>query len=935
MKKITLVVISLFVTLLAFAQQPQPLPIDPNVKFGKLDNGLTYYIRHNKYPEKRADFYIAQKVGSMQEEDNQAGLAHFLEHMAFNGTKHYPGRKTMLNYLESIGAKFGANVNAYTGFDETVYTLNNIPVVRQSIIDSTLLILHDWSGYITLENAEIDKERPIIKEEWRTRNSAGMRILEKQLPIIFEGSKYADRLPIGKMEVVENFDYQVIKDYYKKWYRPDLQAIIVVGDIDAEKVEAQVKEMFSTIPMPENAAERVYHSVPNNDDPIISILSDKEESRSTIYHFVKHDPLPAEIRQTEMGYSLETVIGLAATMLSERLSEISKTAESPFTASYAFDGDYFVSKSKKAWTSIVLSKEGQEKESLASIIREVERARLFGFTDAELERAKANLLSRLEQTYNNRDKQQNNSYVQEYVRSFSDDEPIPGIEYEYDMAKRLLPSISSDVLNGVVAKLLTKENNVITITAPEKEGLKLPSKDEALAIVEAVRAEKIEGYMEEVITEPLVSNLPKAGTIVKEDFNETLGITTWTLSNGMKVAFKSTDFKNDEIMMSAISYGGFSWAGDNDIYEAGFISHVPYLGGLGNFNANDIKKVLAGKNANVNVSVGEWTHGLSGRSSIKDLETMLQLTYLSFTSARKDEAMFTNLKNMVVSQLRNLENNPSNAFSRNVAFARYGSNIRKRPMNATDAENLNYDKIIELYKQAFANPGSFTITFVGNVDKDVFKPLVETYLASLPSGDKDAKYNKVNIDTRKGSYKATFDEKMIDPKTSVFATYTGTLEFSKTNLDRFSALKQVLDIAYTETIREAEGGTYGVGVGAYLTRVPEGDATLFISFDTNPEKVEKLLPLVHGELQNMVKDGVKEEYFMKVKEYMLKKYEEDIKTNSYWLGITSDKTFYNEDLYSPALESIKSMTKEDVQAIAKNLLDQKNLTQVVMNPLAK
>lgn len=935
MKKITLVVISLFVTLLAFAQQPQPLPIDPNVKFGKLDNGLTYYIRHNKYPEKRADFYIAQKVGSMQEEDNQSGLAHFLEHMAFNGTKHYPGRKTMLNYLESIGAKFGANVNAYTSFDETVYTLSDIPVIRQSIIDSTLLILHDWSGYITLENEEIDKERPIIKEEWRTRNSAGMRILEKQLPIIFEGSKYADRLPIGKMEVVENFDYQVIKDYYKKWYRPDLQAIIVVGDIDAEKVEAQIKELFATIPMPENAAERVYHAVPNNEAPIVSILSDKEESRSTIYHYIKHDPLPAEIKQTEMGYSIEMVIGLAATMLSERLSEISKTAESPFTASYAFDGDYFVSKSKRAWTSIVLSKEGQEKESLASIIREVERARLFGFTDAELERAKANLLSSLEQTYNNRDKQQNNSYVREYVRSFSDDEPIPGIEYEYEMAKRLLPSISSDVLNGVVAKLLTKENNVITITAPEKDGLKLPTKDEALAVVEAVRAEKIEGYMEEIITEPLVSDLPKAGTIVKEDFNEALGITTWTLSNGMKVAFKTTDFKNDEIMMSAMSYGGLSWAGDNDIYEASFINYVPYLGGQGNFNANDIKKVLAGKNANVNVSVNEWTHGLSGRSSIKDLETMLQLTYLSFTSARKDEAMFTNLKNMVVSQLRNLENNPSNAFSRNVAFARYGSNIRKRPMNATDAENLNYDKIIELYKQAFANPGSFTFTFVGNVDKDTFKPLVETYLASLPSGDKDAKYNKVNVDTRKGNYKATFDEKMIDPKTSVFATYTGTLDFNKTNLDRFSALKQVLDIAYTETIREAEGGTYGVGVGAYLTRVPEGDATLFISFDTNPEKVEKLLPLVHGELQKMAKDGVKEEYFMKVKEYMLKKYEEDIKTNSYWLGIASDKAFYNEDLYSPALESIKSMTKEDVQAVAKKLLDQNNLTQVVMNPLAK
>lgn len=935
MKKITLVIISLLIGLLAFAQQPQPLPIDPNVKFGKLENGMTYYIRHNKYPEKRADFYIAQKVGSMQEEDNQAGLAHFLEHMAFGGTKHFPGRKTLLNYLEGIGAKFGANVNAYTSFDETVYTLSNIPVVRQSIIDSTLLILHDWSGYINLIDEDIDKERPIIKEEWRTRGSAGMRILEKQLPVIFKGSKYADRLPIGKMEVVENFEYQVIRDYYKKWYRPDLQAIIVVGDIDAEKVEAQVKELFSKIPMLENPAERISHPVPNNDEPIISILTDKEETRSTIYHFIKHDPLPTAIKQSEMGYSVEMAINLASTMLSERLSEISKTAESPFTMSYAFDGDYFVSKSKKAWTTIVISKEGREKESLATLIRETERAKLFGFTDAELERAKANLLSGLEQVYNNRDKQQNSTYVEEYVRSFSDNEPIPGIEYEYEMVKRLLPTISADIINGMIAQLLSDNNNVVTITAPEKEGLVLPTEAEIQAVIKSVRAEDIEGYMEELITEPLISTLPTAGTIVKEEQDSIFGITTWQLSNGMKVVFKTTDFKNDEIMMSGISFGGMSLASDNDIYEAAFVGYVPYLGGLGNFNANDIKKVLAGKQAHVNPYLSEWTQGMNGNSTVKDLETMLQLTYLSFTSARKDEAMFANLKNMVVSQLHNLESDPSNTFRESISYAKYGNKVRQRPMNATDAANLNYDTILELYKQAFANPGSFTFTFVGNIDEATFKPLVETYLASLPSGKKEAKYNKVDLDIRKGTFKVAFQEEMVNPKTTAYITFTGDVKWNKQNIDRLSALNQVLDIAYTESIRESEGGTYGVGVHAGMSRLPESKGALVISFDTNPEKVNQLLPLIYKELESMIATGVKDEHFAKVKEYMLKQHEEDVKTNSYWMHVVADKAFYDDDLHSAALESIKTMTKEDIQTIAKELLDQKNQIEVVMNPLTK
>lgn len=936
MNKITLTIISFLFSIAIIAQpriSSQPLPIDPNVKYGKLENGMTYYIRHNKLPEKRADFYIAQRVGSMQEEDHQAGLAHFLEHMAFNGTKHFPGRKTMLSYLETIGAKFGNNVNAYTSFDETVYTLSDIPVIREGIIDSTLLVLHDWSNFIELKNEEIDKERPIIKEEWRTRGNSSMRLWEKQLPIIFKGSKYADRTPIGKMSVVENFEYQTIKDYYKKWYRPDLQSIIVVGDINADSVEVKIKELFSKIPKAENPAERIYFPVPDNDQPLVSIATDKEETTSTITYHIKHDPLPENIKQTEQGYSTQLILNLATQMLGERFLEISQTAESPFTASHTYDEEYYSAKTKNTWSSIALSKEGKEKESLAALIRETERAKQFGFTDSELERAKTNLLSSLEQVYNNRETLYNDSYMQEYVSSFVNGEAIPGIEYEYALVQRLLPTITSNIINAVVNNLLTHSNNVVTITAPEKESLQLPSEAEVLAIIKSVQAEDIDGYMEELITEPLIDKLPEAGTIEKEEFDEKLGATIWTLSNGMKVAIKETDFKKDEIIMNSNSFGGMSLVHDLNVYEASFVNYVPYLGGLGNFSANDIKKVLAGKNATVNVSMNQWTQGFTGYSSIKDLETMLQLTYLSFTAPRQDENMFSNLKNIALSQLHNLESDPSNKFSDAITFANYGDNIRFRPMKAANIDNLSYDKIMELYKQAFANPGSFIFTFVGNVDKETLKPLVELYLASLPEGNRNANYKQTNVDYRKGLYKSMFEEKMVNPQTKVYSMYSGKLEYNRKNAVYLTALEQILEMVYTETIRETEGGTYGVSVGTDITRIPVGNTTLAMSFDTNPEKASKLIEVMHAELQKIITEGVDDAKFNKVKEYLLKQYDQDIKQNGMWSQIITSSLLYNDNTFSESLPIMQNMTKENVQAVAKQLVDQKNKIEVIMNPL--
>lgn len=931
----SIIIIALLATVgLAKAQTQtmEKLPVDPQVRFGKLDNGLTYYIRHNAYPEKRADFYIAQKVGSMQEEDNQAGLAHFLEHMAFNGTKNYPGKKTMLNYLESIGVKFGANVNAYTSFDETVYNLNDVPVVRDAIIDSCLLVLHDWSGFIALKDEQIDEERLVIKEEWRTRSGAQYRIWDKQLPVIFEGSKYADRMPIGKMEIVENFPYQVLRDYYHTWYRPDLQGIIIVGDINVDEVEAKIKKMWSDISQAVNPAERVYYPVPDNDNPIVSVITDPEAVRTQVTLYIKHDIVPAELKQTQDGLVISIVKSLASGMLSDRLNEITQKADAPFAASYAYDGEFFVSKTKDAWTTIALSKEGKIDETLASLVRENERISRFGFTEAEVERAKANLLEQYENMYNNRNKELNNRYVQEYVRSFSDDEGIPGIEYEYDFVKKFAPFINAQAINAVAKQLIGNKNIVITVTGPEKDGITYPTEAELLNVFKTVEAENIAPYEETVSNEPLVSELPKAGSVVKTEKDEALGTTIWTLSNGMKVVIKNTDFKDDEIIMSAQAYGGTSVIADADIYNASMASMVPSVGGIGNFSSTDLKKVLAGKSASVSNNISTYTQGFSGSSNIKDLETLLQLTYLYFTAPRKDEGAYSNIMDLIKNQLKNLTSEPSFIMNINRTKAMYGDNPRMQVMMLEDAEKLNYDRIVEIYKEIYANPGSFVFSFVGTVDEDALKPLVEQYLASLPSGNTDAKYKDVDTNIRKGKFENIFEQEMKTPKTSAFELYSGTLAYEQKNQIALSALKQILDIVYVRTVREEAGGTYGVGTRASMGRIPEGQTSLQMFFDTDPERVATITPIISREVNKIAENGPEDADFLKVKEYMVKKFQEDEKQNGYWLGILGAKYFYGEDNHSNYLSLVNALTKDDIKALTKQLVSQGNHIEVIMNP---
>jgi zinc protease len=930
MRRILLFAILLF-SITAIAQQNPPQPIDPAVRHGVLENGLTYYIRHNKLPENRADFYIAQKVGSMLEEDSQAGLAHFLEHMAFNGTTNFP-KKEMLNFLENNGVKFGVNVNAYTSFDETVYYLSDVPVMREGMLDSSLLILHDWANEIALEGEEIESERGVIREEWRTRGGAQSRLWEKMLPVMFKDSKYANRLPIGSIDVINNFDHQEIRDYYEKWYRPDLQGIIIVGDIDADKVEEKVKTLFSKIELDPNAAERIYFPVPDNEETIVSIATDKEATNTSLMVFYKHEPIPDEIKLSQAGFVLNYIKSVASTMINDRFQEITQKPNSPFLGAYAYDGNFFVAKTKDAWTVAGASADDKVKDALASMIRETERMKRFGFTESEYERARENLLKTYENAYNNKDKQLNSSYSKEYVSSFTNNEPFPGIDYEYNMIKMVAPNIPVEAINQTVAQLIQDENMVISISGPEKESLEYPSVDEILNLVESTKSEELEAYAEEVSDEPLISTPPAQGEIVNSETNDELGATVWTLSNGMKVVLKETDFKDDQIMMTASSVGGTSQYAVQDPTNSKIMSSVMTLGGVGNFSNVNLRKVLAGKTATASPTVSMTTQGFSGSSSIKDFETMLQLVYLYFEAPRQDKDAFDSFIERMESQLKNAEAEPMVAFSDAAIKAIYGDNPIVSRFKLEDLKKVDYDKIMTMYKQLFFNPGSFVFTFVGNIDQEAIKPAVLTYLASLPGEATQGEFVHVPMDLKTGKSRNVFEKEMENPKASVFNVFSGEMERTLKNTITMSVFNQILDIVYTEKVREDEGGTYGVSSNGSISRYPENQTILQIVYDTDPAKMEHLNTIIHKELKDLAVNGPREADFKKVKEFMNKKYSENVKQNGYWLGTLNTYYFYGENNYSDYLSTLNSITMDDVKEFVKELLAQENEVVVGMMP---
>ena len=911
-------------------QQPQmpPIPTDPNVRIGKLANGLTYYIRHNELPENRADFYIAQKVGSILEEENQRGLAHFLEHMCFNGTTHFPG-KGIINWLETIGVRFGENLNAYTSIDETVYNIDNVPVIRDGIVDSCLLILHDWANDLTLDPKEIDNERGVIHEEWRTGQGAMMRMYEQALPKAFEGSKYGHRLPIGTIEVIDNFPYQALRDYYEKWYRPDQQGIIVVGDIDVDKVEAKIKELFSPIEMPANAAERVYEQVPDNKEPIVTIAKDKEQPVTMIYLWHKHPATPNEAKGN-MGYLVQNYLfTMIESMLNARLEELRQSAEPPFIDAGSGNNDFLLAKTVEAFVGIAISKDDGIPTALAAIAREIERARKFGFTASEYARAKADYLRMLESAYNERDKMKNNQYVQEYVRHFIDNEPIPGIEMEYTVMNQLAPNISIKAINSILPQLIKDENIVINIFGPDKEGMVYPTEAEILDILNKTKAEEITAYVDKVSDEPLMKETPKAGKIVKTEEGP-YGSTALTLSNGVRVVLKSTDFKADEIRMRAFSPGGTSVFGTKEAIQLKMLNSVASLGGLGNFSNVDLEKVLAGKKATIGATISGLSEGLNGSCSPKDLETLLQLVYLSFTAPRMDDAAFQSFKQRTKASLENQEADPMTALTDTLQKEMYGNHPLAGRVKAEMIDQIDYNRIMEMYKDRFKEAGDFTFLFVGNINLEEAKPLIETYLGGLPTINRKENYQDVKMDIRKGAHKNLFEKQMETPKATVLNIISGNCEYNLKNDLLMTMLSQTMSMVYLETVREKEGASYGVSAFGQLSRGVKDEAIFQIYFDTDPAKREKMEQIVMSELQKVAQEGPRPEHLAKVKEFLLKKHIENAKENGYWLGQLNNYYWYNTDMNTDYEKLVNELSVEDVKKFTKALLDQGNIIEITM-----
>ena len=933
MRKLRIFVASialLCTALVSMAQQPQmpPIPTDPNVRIGKLENGLTYYIRHNELPEKRADFYIAQKVGSILEEDNQRGLAHFLEHMCFNGTTNFPG-KGIINWLETIGVKFGQNLNAYTSIDETVYNINNVPVIRDGIVDSCLLILHDWANDLTLAETEIDNERGVIHEEWRTGQGAMMRMYEQALPKAFEGSKYGHRLPIGTIEVIDNFPYKALRDYYEAWYRPDQQGIVVVGDIDVDKVEAKIKELFSPIEMPANAPERKYEVVPDNKEPIITIAKDKEQPSTMIYIWHKHPATPNEAKGN-IGYMVQGYMYyMISNMMHARLEELRQGANPPFIHAAAGNNDFLLAKTTEAFAGMAVSKDDGIPTAISALVREIERARKFGFTASEYSRAKADYLRGLESAYNERDKMKNNEYVQEYVRHFIDNEPIPGIETEYALMNQLAPNIPVEAINSILPQLIKDENIVINIFGPDKEGMVYPTEAEILDILKKTKAEEITAYEDKVSDEPLLKEIPKAGKIVKTEAGP-FGSTALTLSNGVRVVIKNTDFKADEIRMTAFSPGGTSLFDTKEAIQLRMLNSVAGLGGLGNFSNVDLEKVLAGKKVGISTSVSGLTERVNGSCSPKDFETLMQLVYLSFTAPRMDNDAFESFKQRTKASLANQEANPNTALSDTLNHEMYGDHPLAMRFKAEMVDQIDYKRIMEMYMDRFKEAGDFTFMFVGNINLDEVKPLIETYLGGLPTINRKENFKDIKMDIRKGAHKNVFEKQMETPKATVINIISGNCKFNPKNYLLMSMLSQTMNMVYLETIREKEGASYGVSAGGQMNCYPKEEAVFQIYFDTDPAKREKMEQIVMAEMQKVAKEGPKPEHLAKVKEFMLKQYTEQIKENGYWLNRLLDYYFNKVDMNTGYEKLVNEITVKDVQKFTKALLKQGNIIEVTM-----
>ena len=929
--------LSLLLLLLAPASLfAQTVEQDASIRQGKLKNGLTYYIRHNAKEAGLADFYIAQRVGSILEEPRQRGLAHFLEHMAFNGTKHFPGKGKQLGivpWCETIGVKFGTNLNAYTSVDQTVYHIGSAPIKHEGIIDSCLLVLNDWSQFINLEPKEIDKERGVIHEEWRNRRTgmAMQRMMENVMPKIYKGSKYEDCLPIGNMDIVDNFPYQDLRDYYQKWYRPDLQAIVVVGDFDVDMMERKIQKLFGKIKAHKNPAERIYYPVNDNDKMIVAIEKDKEQPIILGHLYMKSETTP-DSEKNSVKYQREDYInGLITYMLNGRLSEKKQVANPPFMSATVKNGAFFVSRTKDAFSLSISCKQDNVLGGVSVAVGEVERARQHGFTQSELERAKKLYLNAAERQLKMEKDYKNSHYVSQCVNNFLEGEPILTPTYNLQLVKLFDGEVSLDEVNSQVGEIITDKNQVFIMYGPDKDGFVVPSESEIESSVLAAQQKRYDAYQEEQVPATLMAALPAPGKIVSEKPYGKFGMTEIVLSNGMKVYVKSTDYQADQITMSMRGEGGTSVYGDEDIPNFAFLSGSITEAGVGDFTATRLRKALAGKSLKLAPSITSEGQRITGISSVKDLETMLQLTHLYFTAPRKDSMAFEGMMNRNLSLLKNRNASSKVVYNDSLSATLYDHNVRMAPVTVEIAKKADYNRIFEIYRERFSDASNFKTVFIGKVDMAQLRPLLCQYLATLPSTHKAEKSNKANVpQIVKKNEVVKFVHKQETPLANVSVFYTANVPFSPKNDLVLDMLTRVLQIAYTDSVREEKGGTYGVGVSFNLEKEDNPNALLRISYKSDPKRYEELNPVIYKQLLNIADHGPVASSMDKVKKYLKKQYGQMAITNDYWSYVIWHQLDDDADFDKDYCKMVDNLTASDVQKMAKELLKQNHRVEVTM-----
>jgi len=916
----------------------QKLIIDPKVRYGKLSNGLTYYIRHNELPKQRAEFYLVNNVGSMQEEESQRGLAHFLEHMAFNGTKNFPAQDGIQDYTERKGMRFGENLNAYTSFDETVYMLMNVPVDEAGIIDSSLLILHDWSSFLLLRDEDIEKERNVIREEWRSRNGAQSRLWEQQLPKMFPDCKYGVRIPIGKIDIINNFKGDELRAYYKKWYRPDLQAAVIVGDIDVDEVEAKLKKVFSDIAKPIYPAKKEKTIVKDNEVPIFSIAKDKEVTNTQLTIYYKHEQEPEEIKGTLADFLISYNKTVISMIMSERFADIVRKANSPFVSAYADDGDYSVAKTKGAWTTTAIVKPGELQRAMNALVAETESIKKFGFTEAEYDRAKKNILRSYENTYEERDKMQSSTFAEECVRNFTNGEAMPGIEAEYEIIKKIAPDFPLDGINNYATHLFDETrrggNIVISLTGPDQSDVMYPTEEELFKMFIEATKELIEEKENETVSLELLPELPTPGTIVSEVKDPLFDATVFTLGNGVRVIAKQTDYKADEIKMTATSPGGLTlFKDDKDIWNIKLINNAIMVGGLGKFSATDLSKALAGKNVSLNAGIGDSNENFNGSASPSDLRTLFELIYLQFKGLRVDDEAYKAFLERVKPQLDNAQLNPNIAFSDTVAKVAYNGNPRNRRIKSSDFVNIDYHRMIDMYAERYADASDFVFTFVGNINLDSIRPLLKQYLANAPALYRKEKGDENRITPFvKGINEYHFTRALQTPKTTIGLIYSGQIPYNLKNIIISQLVSQMLDFAYIYKVREQEGASYSVNSEVKLYDFPEGRTTIQVYLEADPAKKDKILNIVKSELDGLANNGPGSDTLLKSVLSIKRARKEILQENDYWLNILDAYYYRGFDGHTEYDKILDGITADDIKSFVKTFLDQGNLIEVVMSP---